>query len=129
MVDVLQWMKDGKGDNGHGFLMAAQIYNDGRCHQLNCGNVSLTRQVLFLNHVPGQPTSSLEQWCESNVQITASHPEADCTYPDGKDEYYTTCKTIGATLATATQCGACTNPTTAPVPASCNAFTVFDGEA
>ncbi|KAF2857512.1 hypothetical protein K470DRAFT_223220, partial [Piedraia hortae CBS 480.64] len=107
MVDVLRWTKDGKGGNGRGFLMAAQAYDDGRCHQLNCGNVSLARQVLYPNHVPGQPTSSLEQWCESNVHIPASQPEgrltvywvwqwptepnADCTYPGGKDEYYTTC--------------------------------------
>ncbi|KAF2861586.1 hypothetical protein K470DRAFT_214695, partial [Piedraia hortae CBS 480.64] len=107
IADVLQWTRDGHGGNGKGFLMSAQNYDDGRCHQLNCGNISLTRQVLFPDHAPGQATTSLEQWCESDVQIPTSQPagtlttywvwqwptepNADCTFPDGKDEYYTTC--------------------------------------
>ncbi|KAF2860955.1 hypothetical protein K470DRAFT_216092, partial [Piedraia hortae CBS 480.64] len=107
MVDVLEWTADGSGGNGKGFLLAAQNFDDGRCYEMNCGNISLTRQVLYPNHVPGQPQSHIEQWCESNVQIPTSQPAGklttywiwqwptnpgmDCIYPHGKDEYYTTC--------------------------------------
>ncbi|KAK5122571.1 hypothetical protein LTR85_003834 [Meristemomyces frigidus] len=107
IADVLAWTTDGTGGNGKGFLMTAQNFDDGRCHQLNCGNISTVRQILFPAHVADQPTSSVEQWCETDLQIPASQPlgtlttywvwqwptsaNADCTYPDGKDEYYTTC--------------------------------------
>ncbi|KAK4543278.1 hypothetical protein LTR36_005637 [Oleoguttula mirabilis] len=107
MADVLAWSTDGTGGNGKGFLMTAQNFDDGRCHQINCGNISTDRQLLFPAHVEGQPTSSVEQWCETDLKIPASQPvgtlttywvwqwptkaNADCTYPDGKDEYYTTC--------------------------------------
>jgi len=107
IADVLAWTTDGKGGNGKGFLMTAQNFDDGRCHQVNCGNISTDRQLLFPVHVAGQPTSSVESWCETDLQIPASQPRGtlttywvwqwptapnhDCTYPDGKDEYYTTC--------------------------------------
>ncbi|KAK0270665.1 hypothetical protein LTR35_013947 [Friedmanniomyces endolithicus] len=107
IADVLSWTSDGKGGNGKGFLMTAQNFDDGRCYQINCGNISTDRQTLFPNHVPGQSNSIIEQWCETDVQIpTTATPgtlsvywvwqwptEAnhDCTYPQGKDEYYTTC--------------------------------------
>ncbi|TKA31662.1 hypothetical protein B0A50_01739 [Salinomyces thailandicus] len=107
MVDVLKWSTDGTGGNGKGFLLTAQNFDDGRCHQINCGNISTDRQMLFPNHVAEQPTSSVESWCETDLQIPASQPlgklttywvwqwpteaNKDCTYPDGKDEYYTTC--------------------------------------
>lgn len=107
IADVLAWTTDGTGGDGKGFLLTAQNFDDGRCHQINCGNMSTDRQVLFPAHVAGQPTSSVEQWCETDLQIPPSQPigtlttywvwqwpseaNADCTYPDGKDEYYTTC--------------------------------------
>nr|POF17458.1 hypothetical protein CFP56_12872 [Quercus suber] len=107
LVDVLQWTRDGSGGNGKGFLMAAQNFDDGRCHQINCGNISTYRQIHFPSHQIGQPTSTMEQWCETDLELPTSltegtlavywvwqwptEPNADCTYPDGKDEYYTTC--------------------------------------
>ncbi|KAK5130263.1 hypothetical protein LTR08_002264 [Meristemomyces frigidus] len=107
MADVLAWTTDGSGGNGKGFLLTAQNFDDGRCHQINCGNISTDRQLLFPAHVEGQPSSSVEQWCETDLKIPASQPVGslttywvwqwptapnhDCTYPDGKDEYYTTC--------------------------------------
>jgi len=107
MADVLAWTNDGKGGNGKGWLMTAQNFDDGRCHQINCGNISLERQSLFPTHVAGQPTSSVEQWCETNLKIPdtqasgslttywvwqwSTAPNADCGAPEGKDEYYTTC--------------------------------------
>jgi len=107
IADVLAWTTDGKGGNGKGFLLTAQNFDDGRCHQVNCGNISTDRQMLFPAHVEGQNTSSVEQWCETDLKIPESQPlgslttywvwqwptepNHDCTYPDGKDEYYTTC--------------------------------------
>ena len=107
LTDVLEWTTDGSGGNGKGFLMSAQNFDDGRCHQINCGNISTERQTLFPNQFAGQPASSVESWCETDFQIPANQAlgslttywvwqwpteaNADCTYPDGKDEYYTTC--------------------------------------
>jgi hypothetical protein len=107
LVDVLSWTADGKGGNGKGFLMTAQNYDDGRCYQINQSPTSVNRQMTDGNHAPGQPTSQLEQWCESDLLVpansqvgktltvywvwgwaTAMQTEgAMC----GKDEYYTTC--------------------------------------
>lgn len=107
LVNVLSWTADGKGGDGKGWLMAAQNYDDGRCHQLNQAPISINRQMSDGNHVPGQPTSQLEQWCESDLLIPANAPVGSTltTYwiwnwatgmqtegtMCGKDEYYTTC--------------------------------------
>jgi len=107
LVNVLSWTADGKGGNGKGFLMTAQDYDDGRCYQINQSPTSVNRQMTDGNHAPGQPTSQLEQWCESDLLVpsdsqvgktltvywvwgwaTGMQTEgAMC----GKDEYYTTC--------------------------------------
>jgi hypothetical protein len=107
LVNVLSWTADGKGGNGKGFLMAAQNYDDGRCYQINQSPTSVNRQMTDGNHAPGQPTSQLEQWCESNV-LVPSNSQVGKTLTVywvwgwatgmqtegamcGKDEYYTTC--------------------------------------
>jgi hypothetical protein len=107
LVNVLSWTADGKGGDGKGWLMSSQNYDDGRCHQLNQAPISINRQMSDGNHVPGQPTSQLEQWCESDLLIPADAPVGKTltTYwvwnwatamqtegtMCGKDEYYTTC--------------------------------------
>jgi hypothetical protein len=107
LVNVLSWTKDGKGGNGKGWLMAAQNYDDGRCHQLNQAPISINRQMTDGNHPPGQPTVQLEQVCEANLLVPADAPigKTLTTYfvwdwgtgmqtegaMCGKDEYYTTC--------------------------------------
>ena len=107
LVNVLSWTADGKGGNGKGFLMTAQDYDDGRCYQINQSPTSVNRQMTDGNHAPGQPTSQLEQWCESNV-LVPSNSQVGKTLTVywvwgwatgmqtegamcGKDEYYTTC--------------------------------------
>ncbi|KAK6442196.1 hypothetical protein LTR95_001571 [Oleoguttula sp. CCFEE 5521] len=107
LTDVLAWTSDSTGGNKKGWLMAAQAYDDGRCHQLNQAPISINRQISFPNRIPGQPTSQIEQWCETDLYIpddarvgstlttywvwswdTGMRTEgAFC----GKDEYYTTC--------------------------------------
>ncbi|KAK4504364.1 hypothetical protein PRZ48_005280 [Zasmidium cellare] len=107
IVDVMKWNSDGSGGNKNGFLMTAQNFDDGRCTQINCGNISQQRQMLYPNHVAGQPTSTIENWCETDLKIPdnvkpgtlttywvwqwATEPNRDCNTPAGKDEYYTTC--------------------------------------
>ena len=107
LVDVLSWTKDGKGGNGKGWLMAAQNYDDGRCHQLNQAPISINRQMTDGNHPPGQPTVQLEQTCEADLLIPSDSQigRTLTTYfvwdwgtgmrtegaLCGKDEYYTTC--------------------------------------
>jgi len=111
MVDVLAWSADGKGGDGRGSLLTAQNFDDARCHQINSGAISTQRQQQFPDRVPNQPTSNVEQWCETDLIIPASAapnskftlywiwqwptaPGVDPTYPDGKDEYYTTCADV-----------------------------------
>ncbi|KAF1824631.1 uncharacterized protein K489DRAFT_316200, partial [Dissoconium aciculare CBS 342.82] len=106
ILDVLQWTADGKGGNGKGFLIGAQDFDDGRCHQISNSAVSLFRQQANANHVQNQPTSQVEQWCETDIQIPKQVDGSSLTVywvwswqtavgslgaPYGKDEYYTTC--------------------------------------
>ncbi len=106
IVNVMKWTPDGTGGDGRGWLLSIQNFDDGRCHQINDCVLSVERQALYPNMIPGQNVST-EQWCESDVQIPTNlkpgklttywvwqwptAPEASCTYPQGKDEYYTTC--------------------------------------
>lgn len=112
IADVLEWTSNGSGGNKHGNLIGSQNFDDGRCHQLNSGAISLQRQQQFPDRVAGQPTSQVEQWCENDVQIPASlaksgetltlywvwqwptEPGQDSSLPDGKDEYYTSCSDV-----------------------------------
>jgi hypothetical protein len=107
IADVMEWNTDGTSGNKRGFLLTAQNFDDGRCHQINCGSISQQRQMMTPNHVAGQNTSSVESWCESDVKIPANQPagtlttywiwqwptapNVDCNTPAGKDEYYTSC--------------------------------------
>ncbi|KAK3726099.1 hypothetical protein LTR37_000247 [Vermiconidia calcicola] len=106
MVDILKWNADGSAGDKRGFLMSAQDFDDGRCHQINNCVDSVKRQALFPNKVEGQDVQG-EQWCESDFQIPPSQkpgklttywvwqwptaPNVNCDNVEGKDEYYTTC--------------------------------------
>lgn len=111
IVDVLQWNTAGNGGDSRGTQIAAQNFDDGRCHQLNSGTISMQRQKAFPDRVAGQPDSNVEQWCETDVHIPSTYevgetltvywvwqwptePGVDPTYPTGKDEYYTSCAEI-----------------------------------
>lgn len=112
LVDVLQWSSDGTGGDGRGTLLATQNFDDLRCHQINNdSSISVQRQEEFPNRKPGQPNGqNNELWCETDVLI----PSAITTntwytlywvwqwstlpgtpgFPEGKDQYYTTCTDI-----------------------------------
>lgn len=110
IVDVLKWNTAGTGGDSRGSQIAAQNYDDGRCHQINSGSISVQRQQQFPDHVLGQPTSNIEQWCETDVHIPTTYKAGDTVtvywvwqwptdagvgvYPNGKDEYYTSCAEI-----------------------------------
>ncbi|KAH0370097.1 hypothetical protein KCU65_g2875, partial [Aureobasidium melanogenum] len=111
IVDVLKWNTAGNGGDSRGTQIAAQSFDDGRCHQINSGTISMQRQKAFPDHVPGQPDSNVEQWCETDVHIPSTYKSGetitvywvwqwpteagvDSTYPTGKDEYYTSCAEI-----------------------------------
>jgi hypothetical protein len=44
LMDVLQWTRDGTGGSKRGRLLTAQNLDDGRCYQINGGNISIARQ-------------------------------------------------------------------------------------
>ncbi|KAI4718620.1 hypothetical protein E4T48_05136 [Aureobasidium sp. EXF-10727] len=110
IADVLEWNTAGTGGDSRGAQIAAQNFDDGRCHQINSGAISLARQTEFPDHVFGQPDSNVEQWCETDVHIPSTYKTGDTVtvywvwqwpteagvgvYPDGKDEYYTSCAEI-----------------------------------
>ncbi|QIW98929.1 hypothetical protein AMS68_004447 [Peltaster fructicola] len=105
IADVLQWTTDGTGGNVKGWLMTAQNFDDGRCHQPNAAPISIQRQMAYTDGVPGQ-----ESWCETDLHIpqdskagatltlywiwswqTSTNTEGVVC---GKDEYYTTCADV-----------------------------------
>jgi len=110
LTEVLQWTMDGTGGDERGKLLTAQNFDDGRCYQINSGNISVARQEEYPNPTPDQPGSVNEQWCETDVLIPADVPiNSQYTIywvwawptepgtpglPDGKDEYYTTCSDL-----------------------------------
>ncbi|OCK75883.1 hypothetical protein K432DRAFT_307574 [Lepidopterella palustris CBS 459.81] len=110
LTDVLQWTTDGTGGNQRGRLLTSQNFDDNRCYQINSGTISTARQKEFPNPTVGQPESTNEQWCETDL-IIPTDLEIDTMYtiywvwqwptepgapglPDGKDEYYTTCSDL-----------------------------------
>jgi hypothetical protein len=109
LQDVLTWASDSEGQ-ARGRLLTVQQFDDGRCYQINGGPISKARQQAFPNPTTNDPTSRMEQWCETAVQLPYdltigttytiywvwSWPTRPGTpdVPQGKDEYYTTCSDI-----------------------------------
>ncbi|KAJ6092693.1 hypothetical protein N7486_007982 [Penicillium sp. IBT 16267x] len=100
------WNWNGTGGDGRGTLLSVQNFDDGRCYQINTGNISEYRQAKY-PHEANQLMGA-DLWCQQDVQlpITAptgklytlywvwdwpTRPSADDGYPDGKKELYTTC--------------------------------------
>jgi len=108
LADVLSWSRSGNGSSGQGQLLAATNFDDGRCHQINSGSISQSRQQTYPNPVPGQPGTNVELWCETDVVLPLSlipgtvytaywvwdwktEPGQASGVPAGKAEYYTSC--------------------------------------
>ncbi|KAK7725391.1 hypothetical protein SLS57_003868 [Botryosphaeria dothidea] len=120
LTTVLKWTNDGTGGDKRGKLLATNNFDDGRCYQINSGSISVQRQAEFPDPNPGQAGSVNEQYCETDVQIPEDQeagktytlywvwqwPTAagqDPTYPDGKDEWYTSCSDVELTSANSLQ--------------------------
>ncbi|KAJ5132247.1 hypothetical protein N7448_006405 [Penicillium atrosanguineum] len=109
------WTADGTGGDKRGVLLSTQNFDDGRCYQINTGNISEARQTEY----PHQANSLMgaDLWCQQDVQLPATAPSGklytlywvwdwptapgvDPTYPQGKKEIYTTCMDIDVTGTT-----------------------------
>ncbi|CAG8042635.1 unnamed protein product [Penicillium salamii] len=103
------WTADGTGGDGRGVLLSKQNFDDGRCYQVNSGEISGTRQAKF-THTANQLMGA-DLWCQQDIQLPSNAPSgkpytlywvwdwptaagADPTYPNGKAEIYTTCMEV-----------------------------------
>ncbi|KAJ5103850.1 hypothetical protein N7532_004379 [Penicillium argentinense] len=103
------WTADGTGGDGRGVLLSTQNFDDGRCYQINSGEISETRQQKY-PHQASQLTGA-DLWCQQDIQLPTTIPSgklytlywvwdwptapgADPTYPQGKTEIYTTCMDV-----------------------------------
>ncbi|OAL42813.1 hypothetical protein IQ07DRAFT_472452, partial [Pyrenochaeta sp. DS3sAY3a] len=109
LLDVLKWTRDGSGGDRRGVLLASQNFDDGRCYQLGNNAIAAdSRKKQTPNPLPGQLGSEHELLCETDVRIPddvqvdkpytvywvwqwPNAPGKDPTYPNGRDEYYTSC--------------------------------------
>lgn len=116
LTDVIAWTADGSGGDGRGKLLTSQVFDDGRCYQVNGEAISQQRQQAFPNLPPGAApgAQSAEVWCEADVQLPGDAkvgadltlywawqwntlPGQDPGQPDGKDEWYTSCMEVAVT--------------------------------
>lgn len=107
LTDVLRWTPDGLGGDRRGRLLTVQSFDDGRCYQINDGEISAARQRESPDSCSGACGPSTEQWCETDVMVPRN-VATDSRYTiywvwewptkagapglaSGKDEFYTTC--------------------------------------
>ncbi|MCJ1438503.1 hypothetical protein MMC27_007893 [Xylographa pallens] len=115
LLDVHRsWNTDGTGGNKQGKLLATQYFDDGRCYQINGGNISVARQAEF-KFAPSNPMGS-NLWCQNDILLPSDAdagkpytlywvwdwPTAagvDPSLPTGKEEIYTSCMDIDVIAA------------------------------
>ncbi|KKY27224.1 hypothetical protein UCRPC4_g01207 [Phaeomoniella chlamydospora] len=103
------WNANGTGGDSRGVLLAKDAYDDGRCYQVNGGNISEARQAEFTHEA--DETMGADLWCQQDIELP-SNLAAGSTYtlywvwnwptaasvdpnlPDGKTEVYTTCMDV-----------------------------------
>lgn len=103
------WNANGTGGDQRGVLLSTQSFDDGRCYQINSGNISVARQAEFphtANEVMGA-----NLWCQQDLALPSDAPSGkpytlywvwdwptaagvDPSLPDGKAEIYTTCMDV-----------------------------------
>ena len=110
LLDVFgQWNEDGTGGDKRGKLLATQPFDDGRCYQVNGGNISEARKAQY-PHTPDQLMGA-DLWCQNNIALPTdietgkpltiywlwswpTLPGVDPNLPNGKAEIYTTCMDV-----------------------------------
>ncbi|KAK2756943.1 hypothetical protein FQN54_004911 [Arachnomyces sp. PD_36] len=103
------WNADGTGGDKRGVLLSTQNYDDGRCYQVNGGEISTQRQAEFAHEA--DPLMGGDLWCQQDIALPKDAPSGkpytlywvwdwptqagvDPGLPDGKEEIYTTCMDI-----------------------------------
>ncbi|EPS30372.1 hypothetical protein POX_b02619 [Penicillium oxalicum] len=103
------WTADGTGGDRRGVLLSKQNFDDGRCYQINNGNISQTRQGKYVHQA--NSLMGADMWCQQDIQLPSTAPSGklytlywvwdwptlpgiDPTYPHGKAEIYTTCMDV-----------------------------------
>ncbi|KAH7016633.1 hypothetical protein B0J12DRAFT_714683 [Macrophomina phaseolina] len=119
ILDVLQWNTNGTSGDGRGRLLASSNFDDGRCHQINDGNISLQRQRSYPDFAPNDTRVKNELYCESDVKIPEDAllgstytlywiwewPTVESEASKGKDEWYTTCMDVDIQTVTTSPTG------------------------
>lgn len=110
LLDVYgSWNADGTGGDQRGVLLSKQNFDDGRCYQINDDEISQYRQKMY-PHQANQLMGA-DLWCQQDIRLPSNAPSGklytlywvwdwptapgvDPTYPQGKQEIYTTCMDI-----------------------------------
>ncbi|RDW93918.1 uncharacterized protein DSM5745_01240 [Aspergillus mulundensis] len=110
LLDVHKvWTEDGAGGDGRGVLLAQRNYDDGRCYQVNGGEISTKRQKEFPHEADKYMGGDL--WCQADIALPSNAPSGkpytlywvwdwptaagvDPGLPHGKQEMYTTCMDV-----------------------------------
>ena len=111
------WNAEGTGGDKRGVLLSTQNYDDGQCYQINGGQISSKRQKTFSHAANSLMGADL--WCQQDIQIPKDAPSGKpytlywvwdwptmpgtAGFPEGKQEFYTTCMDIDVTQATNVQ--------------------------
>lgn len=113
IIDIHKvWNEDGTGGDKRGKLLATRPYDDGRCYQINGGDISKDRQAKF-KHTADQLMGT-NLWCQTDIKLPEDAeggkqytlywvwdwptlPGKDEGLPNGKPELYTTCMDVDVT--------------------------------
>ena len=113
IIDIHKvWNEDGTGGDKRGKLLATRPYDDGRCYQINGGDISKDRQAKF-KHTADQLMGT-NLWCQTDIKLPddaeggkqytlywvwdwPTLPGEDEGLPNGKPELYTTCMDVDVT--------------------------------
>ncbi|OAQ60216.1 hypothetical protein VFPPC_10645 [Pochonia chlamydosporia 170] len=96
------WNNEGTGGNARGRLLAARPFDDGQCHQINQGNISLQRQTLYAK--AAEDPQGADLWCQCDIKLPMDIQDQYTLYwvwdwpstptsefPAGQEEIYTSC--------------------------------------
>lgn len=100
------WDSQGRGGDRRGRLLAVRPFDDGRCYQINTGQISKERQVAYPKEAANPQGADL--WCQTDFKIPIDvisklytiywvwdWPTSPSNVtPNGKDEIYTSCMDI-----------------------------------
>ncbi|EAW11390.1 uncharacterized protein ACLA_090830 [Aspergillus clavatus NRRL 1] len=110
LLDVHKvWNKEGTGGDKRGVLLSEQNFDDGRCYQINSGQISQHRQSTY-PHEANQLMGA-DLWCQQDTALPSkvpigklytlywvwdwpTAPGVDPGLPNGKQEIYTTCMDV-----------------------------------